>query len=91
MTFKDMVRWNTRVSAMYALGIWTMIGSFAYFKYTVKKEEVQEQEDPNQVVHRTPHNETVIIYKKDFVPYSSRIYTFIRSFSSDPGTGDNEK
>ncbi|GLD61118.1 small integral membrane protein 26-like protein [Lates japonicus] len=83
---------------MYALGIWTMIGSFAYFKYTgrfedtpVKKEEVQEQEDPNQVVHRTPHNKTVITYKKDFVPYSSRIYTFIRSFSSDPGTGDNEK
>lgn len=34
MKFKDLAKWNTRVSAVYAVGIWTMIGSYAYFKYT---------------------------------------------------------
>ncbi|XP_073320809.1 small integral membrane protein 26-like [Pagrus major] len=99
MTFKDVTKWNTRMSAVYAAGIWTMIGSYAYFKYTgrldgvpvEKGEEVQEPEDPNQVVHQTPHSKTVIIYKKDFVPYTTRIYNFIKSFSSEPGSGDNTK
>ncbi|XP_040002577.1 small integral membrane protein 26-like [Xiphias gladius] len=99
MTFKDLLKWNKRVSAVYAIGIWSMIGSYAYFRYTgryedtpvKKEEEVQEQEDPNQVVYQTAHTKTVLVYKKDFVPYSSRIYNFIRSFSSEPGTGDGEK
>lgn len=29
-----MVKWNTRVSALYALGIWTMVSSYAYYRYT---------------------------------------------------------
>ncbi|XP_044046723.1 small integral membrane protein 26-like [Siniperca chuatsi] len=99
MKFKDLVRWNTRVSAVYAVGIWTMIGSYAFFKYTgryedkpVKKEEaVQEPKDPNEVVYQTAHTKTVITYKKDFVPYSTRIYNFIKSFSSEPGSGDSGK
>lgn len=36
---KDLVKWNTRVSALYALGIWTMISSYAYFKYTGRLQE----------------------------------------------------
>ncbi|XP_068583281.1 small integral membrane protein 26-like [Cebidichthys violaceus] len=99
MNFKDVVKWNTRVSAVYAVGIWTMVGSYAYVKYSgrfedtpvEKKEEVQEPEDPNKVVHQTAHSKTVIVYRKDFVPYSTRIYNFIRSFSGEPKSGDCDK
>lgn len=53
-----------------------------------KLEDLQEEEDENTVVYKTPHSKTVITYKKDFVPYTTRIYNFIKSFSSEPGTGD---
>lgn len=53
-----------------------------------KPEDQQEEEDENTVVYKTPHSKTVIVYKKDFVPYTTRIYNFIKSFSSEPGTGD---
>uniref|UniRef100_A0A3Q3IS04 Uncharacterized protein n=1 Tax=Monopterus albus TaxID=43700 RepID=A0A3Q3IS04_MONAL len=91
---KDAMRWNIRASLVYAVGVWTMIGSYAFFKYTgLKKEEeeeVQELEDPNRVVIETAHTKTTIIYRKDFVPYTTRIYNYIKSFSSEPGTGDGE-
>lgn len=102
MALKDLMKWNTRVSAMYALGIWTMIGSYALLSYTghyeirrVKKdeeEEVQQVEDvSNQVVYQTPHSKTTIIYKKDFVPFTTRINNFFSSFSGGPGSGDGDK
>ncbi|KAF6724576.1 hypothetical protein FQA47_015859 [Oryzias melastigma] len=96
MTFKDFAKWNTKVSAVYALGIWTMISSFAYFKYTgryddtteQKKEEVvEEPADPNTHVYVTAHTRTTITYKKDFVPFTTRLYNFYKSFS-EPGAAD---
>lgn len=53
-----------------------------------KPEELQEPEDENTVVYKTAHSKTIIIYKKDFVPYTTRIYNFVKSFSSESGTGD---
>ncbi|KAM9363520.1 small integral membrane protein 26-like [Symphorus nematophorus] len=99
MTIKDLSKWNRRASAVYAVGIWTMIGSYAFFKYTghyedtpvKKEEEVPEQENPNEVVYKTAHSKTVIVYKKDFVPYTTRIYNFFKSFRSEPGSGDGDK
>ncbi|XP_028461585.1 small integral membrane protein 26 [Perca flavescens] len=97
MNFKEVLKWNTRLSAVYAVGIWTMVGSYAFFRYTGRykdtpvKEEVPEPEDPNKVVYLSDHSKTVIVYKKDFVPYSTRIYNFIKSFSSQPGSGDGDK
>lgn len=57
----------------------------------MKKGEVQEPEDPNQVVYETAHCKTIVMYKKDFVPYTTRIYNFIKSFSGDSGSGDDAK
>ncbi|KAM9769472.1 small integral membrane protein 26-like [Menidia menidia] len=104
MAFKNLVKWNKRVSGLYALGIWTMICSFGYFKYTghydemaekieEQKEanEVKEQEDPDTKVYRTAHSKTTIIYKKDFVPYTTRIYNLFQSFSGNPGPEDGGK
>lgn len=42
-------------------------------------------------MHETAHSKTVIIYKKDFVPYTTRIYNFLRPVSGEPGSGDGDK
>ncbi|XP_070781408.1 small integral membrane protein 26-like [Enoplosus armatus] len=96
MKFKDLMKWNTRMSAVYAAGIWTMIGSYAYFRYTgryaaVQTGEVQEPADPNKVVYQTAHTKTIIVYKEGFVPYTTRIFSFFKSLRGDPGSGDSGK
>ncbi|XP_072239826.1 small integral membrane protein 26-like [Leuresthes tenuis] len=98
MVIKDFMKWNKGVSAVYAIGIWTMICSFGYFKYTgryedmsVRKEEEEEPENPNKHIYKTPHSETTIIYKKDFVPYTTRISNLFKSFSGEPGPEDGDK
>lgn len=62
---------------------------FFSFSHAEKKEKPPEKKNnPNEVVYETSLSKTVIIYKKDFVPYTTRIYNFITSFSSPPGNGD---
>ncbi|XP_068452545.1 small integral membrane protein 26-like [Clinocottus analis] len=98
MDFKDVTKWNKRVSIVYAVGIWTMVGSYAYISYfgrnddtsVKKKEEVEEPENPNQVVHQTAHCKTVIVYREDFVPYTTRISNFLRSFSAEAERGGRD-
>lgn len=33
MSLKDVSKWNKRMSIVYAVGVWGMIGSYAVFKY----------------------------------------------------------
>ncbi|XP_038125900.1 small integral membrane protein 26-like [Cyprinodon tularosa] len=95
MNFKDLMKWNSRVSALYAVGIWTMLGSYAYFRHTGRytdpevSKEIEDIEEPNKQIYQTAHSKTVIIYKnkEDFVPYSTRIYSFIKSLTGGPGDG----
>ncbi|XP_053190252.1 small integral membrane protein 26-like [Scomber japonicus] len=97
MTFKDLSKWNTRMSAVYAAGVWTMLCSYAYYSYTgrydkaVKEEVEPEPENPNQFVYESAHSKTIIVYKENFVPYTTRIYNFVKSFSSGPESGGSEK
>ncbi|KAM4612368.1 small integral membrane protein 26-like [Polymixia lowei] len=99
MTIKDVAKWNARVSIVYALGVWTMVGSYGYYKYMgyyeekpVKEEEKDKgPENQNEAVYKTAHTKTTVIYKEDFVPYTTRIYNFINSFSGKSGTGDSGK
>ncbi|XP_061628136.1 small integral membrane protein 26-like [Phyllopteryx taeniolatus] len=100
MTLKDVTKWNRIVSTVYAMGVWTMIGSFAYFHYTGRfknstdsaqneEERTEKPKDRNEVLHQTAHTKTIILYKKDFVPYTTRIYNFFQSFTGGPSTGDS--
>lgn len=100
MELKKLLKWNNKASVVYAVGVWTMIGSYFYFRYTGKyddlkvqkpKAEDEERENPNQVVYETAHSKTVITYKKDFVPYGTRFMNFINSFSGGAGPEDNSK
>ncbi|XP_069386466.1 small integral membrane protein 26-like [Paralichthys olivaceus] len=93
--WNNVSKWHTRAAAAYAFGVWTMIGSYAFFTYPGHKdvtlEEKKEEDDPNRVVYETAHTKTVIIYKNDRIPYSTFIAGSIRSFFSDPGTGGSDK
>uniref|UniRef100_A0A1A7YW16 Long intergenic non-protein coding RNA 493 n=1 Tax=Iconisemion striatum TaxID=60296 RepID=A0A1A7YW16_9TELE len=96
--FKDLPKWNIRFSAVYAFGIWTMFGSYAYFRYTGRYQDVpapveEEPDTSNKIVYESAHYKSVTIYKKDFVPYSTRLYNLIKSFSegTGPGPGQGDK
>ncbi|KAG7261661.1 hypothetical protein CRUP_023974 [Coryphaenoides rupestris] len=82
-------KWNKRASLVYAAGVWAALGLVGYYVYmgddvfnkVVKKEE--KIAEHLQVVHKTAHTETVVVYKEDFVPYTTRIYNYF--FSARPG------
>ncbi|XP_077427592.1 small integral membrane protein 26-like [Vanacampus margaritifer] len=99
MALKDVRKWNKIASAVYTIGVWTIIGSLGYFYYTNRdkinthsarneEENAEERENLNTIVYETAHNKTIIIYKKDFVPYTTRMYNFFQSFTGGPGTGN---
>lgn len=46
------------------------------------------ERNPNEFVYETPHTKTIIIYKENFVPFTTRIYNFITSFSGSSENGD---
>ncbi|XP_049576759.1 small integral membrane protein 26 [Syngnathus scovelli] len=100
MMLKDVKKWNRIVSTVYAFGVWTMIGSVGYLYYTGRfknsadstQNEKDKKELPknlNEIEFQTAHSKTIIIYKNDFVPYTTRIYNFFQSFTGGPGTGNN--
>ncbi|KAI9527944.1 hypothetical protein NQZ68_025986 [Dissostichus eleginoides] len=93
MHVNDLLKWNKRMAIVYATGIWTMVGSYAFYKYTgrledlqvKKEEEVPLPEDKTQLLFITEHSKTALVYQKDFVPYTTRIYNFISSFNNPGG------
>ncbi|XP_061763712.1 small integral membrane protein 26-like [Nerophis ophidion] len=96
MIFKDVAMWQKRLSMVYALGVWTMITSYGYYRYSGRlgdtsqiEEESPYEANSKNVFHQSPHTKTVIIYKNDFVPYTTRIYDFVQSFIGGPGSGDS--
>ncbi|XP_061833376.1 small integral membrane protein 26-like [Nerophis lumbriciformis] len=97
MTLKNVKNWHKGLSAVYALGVWTMIVSYGYYRYTGRlddlpsqiEEESPDKTNPKNVFHQTAHTKTIIIYKNDFVPYTTRIYNFVQSFIGGPGSGDS--
>ncbi|XP_034087708.1 LOW QUALITY PROTEIN: small integral membrane protein 26-like [Gymnodraco acuticeps] len=92
MHVNTLLKWNKRMAIVYATGVWTMIGTFIFYKYTgryedmpvKKEEEVPLPEDKTQLLFLTEHSKVVMVYSKDFVPYTTRIYNFISSFDN-PG------
>lgn len=46
MNLKDIVKWNVRVSLIYAVGIWTMLGTYGYFQLEMKWKKKEQTDDP---------------------------------------------
>ncbi|CAB1344618.1 unnamed protein product [Coregonus sp. 'balchen'] len=97
MQIKEIVKWNVRVSMLYAFGIWTLLGTYGYYQYMgrneekpVKEEKEEEPPNPREVTIQSAHMKTTIIYKENFVPYSTRIYNFVSSLSGDSASADSQ-
>ncbi|XP_062304507.1 small integral membrane protein 26-like [Osmerus eperlanus] len=94
MQITDIVKWNKRVSLIYAVGVWTLMGTYGFYTYTghydkkpeilteTKKDE-EELPNPNQEVYSTAHSTTTIVYRENFVPYTTRIRNLIKYVSGD--------
>ncbi|XP_066553482.1 small integral membrane protein 26 [Amia ocellicauda] len=48
MTLRDVVKWNRRVSLLYAVGIWTMFGTYGYFQIRSKWSKKDDEEHINE-------------------------------------------
>ncbi|XP_078062742.1 small integral membrane protein 26-like [Mustelus asterias] len=75
MTLRDMTRWNVRVSLVYAIGIWTMLGTYGFFHLKKKRElatlesnatettevpgQPELEEDITSMPHKQPAKEAV--------------------------------
>uniref|UniRef100_A0A3B5AH09 Small integral membrane protein 26 n=1 Tax=Stegastes partitus TaxID=144197 RepID=A0A3B5AH09_9TELE len=81
MKTKDAEKLKVFFSAVYAFGVWTTIGSLLYLRYMGRFEDIRD--NPYRVVYETAHTKTVIVYKKDFVPYTTRLFNFFNSFTGN--------
>ncbi|XP_030052094.1 small integral membrane protein 26 [Microcaecilia unicolor] len=53
VTAREVAKWNTRVSLVYAIGIWTMLGSFGYFQVKRKRENLEAEPDAVEAQGKT--------------------------------------
>ncbi|KAJ4944315.1 hypothetical protein JOQ06_012859, partial [Pogonophryne albipinna] len=40
MHINDLWKWNKRMAIVYATGVWTMVGTYAFYKYTGRFEDM---------------------------------------------------
>ncbi|XP_041064451.1 small integral membrane protein 26-like [Carcharodon carcharias] len=62
MTLKDIARWNARVSLVYAVGIWTMLGTYGFFHLRRKRQEATTRsgaEDATEVMCQAELQESI--------------------------------
>ncbi|KAK5900086.1 hypothetical protein CesoFtcFv8_009495 [Champsocephalus esox] len=93
MPVNDVWKWYKRMAIVYATGVWTMVGTYAVYKYTGRLEDIPVEkekavplpEDKTRLFFFTEHSKVVVVCQKDFVPYTTRIYNFISSFNNPGG------
>ncbi|XP_062911190.1 small integral membrane protein 26-like [Mobula hypostoma] len=106
MKLKDITRWNLRVSLVYAIGIWTLFGTYAYLQTKRKEEKVlvessseisaedPQKEDQNTEERKRKTNkdfiETRVVVKEGFIPFSTRIYNYGKSFFETSSDNSSE-
>ncbi|XP_067844483.1 small integral membrane protein 26-like isoform X2 [Heptranchias perlo] len=107
MNLKEIARWNVRVSLVYALGIWTMLGTYGFFQLKKKREQAiigssaedsaatyQEELQTNVEPEKKTKKEFVdtnVVLKENFVPFSSRIYSYGKSVFGDSSDTSTEE
>uniref|UniRef100_A0A8C3W8B4 Small integral membrane protein 26 n=1 Tax=Catagonus wagneri TaxID=51154 RepID=A0A8C3W8B4_9CETA len=83
--------WYRRMSVVYGLGAWTLLGSL--FLWSKKKdtppgEEIEQKNMSTIELSESPKGfyvETIVTYKEDFVPITSRIINYLKSWTGGPG------
>lgn len=95
------VIWYRRMSAVYALGAWTLLGSLFFLsgkksklsgdeveQKDVSTNEIPEQSGEINEITELPKGfyvETIVTYKEDFVPITDKILNFWKSWTGGPG------
>ncbi|XP_062400874.1 small integral membrane protein 26-like [Sardina pilchardus] len=87
MPISDVFKWKKRASLMYAIGAWTVCGSLAYYKYyniepLVTATPVEEDKGIVEK-YKGDYHKTTVVYREDFVPYSSRLLNFLKGPSTE--------
>ncbi|XP_023374149.1 small integral membrane protein 26-like [Otolemur garnettii] len=83
--------WYRRMSVVYALGAWTLLGSVFILNKKKHKlpdnEESQKNDSTNELLEPLPecYVETIVTYREDFVPVTDRILDYLKSWTGGPG------
>ncbi|KAM5178452.1 small integral membrane protein 26 [Callospermophilus lateralis] len=83
--------WYRRMSVVYALGTWTLLGSTFYFVQKKKPpgNEVEQKDVSTSEIPESPKQfyvETIVTYKEDFVPYTTKILEYLKSWTGSSGS-----
>lgn len=54
------------------------------------KEKEEQPPNPRELTIQSAHMKTTIVYKENFVPYSTRVYNFVSSLSRDSASADSQ-
>ncbi|XP_072490652.1 small integral membrane protein 26 [Notamacropus eugenii] len=93
--------WYRRMSLVYLIGAWTTVGSIFLSAWKRKealakvdedlaKEESLKDKDSAEKPEpkRGFYVETIVTYKENFVPYTTRLYNYWKSWSNGPGPSE---
>ncbi|XP_037349999.1 small integral membrane protein 26 [Talpa occidentalis] len=84
--------WYRRMSAVYAAGAWTLLGSLFLFgrkKVSPPDGEIEEKNVSTKEITEHPKGfyvETIVTYREDFVPVTERILNYLKSWTGGPGS-----
>ncbi|KAM4842018.1 small integral membrane protein 26 [Thomomys bottae] len=79
--------WYRRMSFLYALGTWSLLGSlFILNGKTSTGDEVEQKDD--SIEKPEPRKgfyvETIVTYKENFVPITDKILNYLKSWTGGP-------
>uniref|UniRef100_A0A2K6EP34 Small integral membrane protein 26 n=1 Tax=Propithecus coquereli TaxID=379532 RepID=A0A2K6EP34_PROCO len=76
--------WYRRMSVVYAVGTWTLLGSV----YLISRKKVEQKDVSTNELLEAPKGfyvETIVTYKEDFVPVTEKILNYLKSWTGGPG------
>ncbi|KAB0383233.1 hypothetical protein FD755_005150 [Muntiacus reevesi] len=80
--------WYRRMSVVYGLGAWTLLGSLIFLSQKKSKQPVEQKDASGNELSEPPKGfyvETIVTYREDFVPVTARIINYLKSWASGPG------
>ncbi|XP_059935021.1 small integral membrane protein 26 [Mesoplodon densirostris] len=83
--------WYRRMSVLYGLGAWTMLGSLFLWSQRKSKPpggEIEQKDVSTNELSEPPKGfyvETIVTYRDDFVPVTARIINYLKSWTGGPG------
>nr|XP_020728221.1 uncharacterized protein LOC110124151 [Odocoileus virginianus texanus] len=91
MRLAQALSWYRRMSVVYGLGAWTLLGSLIFLSQKKSKppgDKVEQKDASRNELSEPPKGfyvETIVTYREDFVPVTARIINYLKSWTSGPG------